>query len=83
MPAMSRWSARSGPSTRSPLALARLVVRLLVPAGALVTLAVDDTLFPRRGKKVWAAGWFHDGSAVDTRHIGYGRRRITTKAEAL
>ena len=37
------------------LALARLVVALLVPAGEPVTVAIDDTLFRRRGKKVWAA----------------------------
>ena len=36
---------------------------LLIPAGEPVTVAVDDTLFQRRGKKVWAASWFHDGSA--------------------
>jgi SRSO17 transposase len=36
------------------LALAGLVVALLVPAGEPVTVAVDDTLFRRRGKKVWA-----------------------------
>src|SRR2546430_5108397 len=44
------------------LALAQLVVTALVPAGEPVTVAVDDTLFRRRGKKVWAASWFHDGS---------------------
>jgi hypothetical protein len=33
------------------LAVARLVVALLVPAGQPVTVAIDDTLFKRRGKK--------------------------------
>jgi hypothetical protein len=42
--------------------LARLVVRLLVPANAAVSVAIDDTLFSRRGPKVHAASWFHDGS---------------------
>nr|WP_241831512.1 transposase [Parafrankia soli] len=56
--------------------LARLVVRLLVPAGAPVTVAVDDTLFHRRGKKVWAAGWFHDSSALDARQVGYGNNWV-------
>jgi DDE superfamily endonuclease len=37
------------------LAVARLVVALLVPAGDPVAVAIDDTLFRRRGKKVWAA----------------------------
>ncbi len=53
------------------LALARLVVTLLVPTGA-VTVAVDDTLFHRSGKEVWAAGWFHDGSAPSRDKVGYG-----------
>ena len=53
------------------LAVARLVVSLLVPDGEPVEAAVDDTLFRRRGKKVWAASWFHDGSAP-------GRRRRDT-----
>ena len=37
------------------LAVAKLVVELLVPAGEPVLAAIDDTLFRRRGKKVWAA----------------------------
>src|SRR5712692_27694 len=45
------------------LATARLAVSLLVPAREPVLVAIDDTLFKRRGKKVWAASWFHDGSA--------------------
>ncbi|WP_416210529.1 transposase [Frankia sp. Cas8] len=53
------------------LALAHLVVTLLVPTGA-VTVAVDDTLFHRSGKKVWAAGWFHDGSATGPTTVGFG-----------
>ncbi|WP_322779317.1 transposase [Frankia sp. Cas4] len=53
------------------LALARLVVTLLVPTGA-VTVAIDDTLFHRSGKKVWAAGWFHDGSATGPTTVGFG-----------
>ena len=54
------------------LAAARLVVSLLVPAGAPVDVAVDDTLLRRRGKKVWAASWFHDGSAQGPAKTGYG-----------
>jgi hypothetical protein len=34
------------------LAAAKLVVALLVPAGEPVLVAIDDTLFRRRGKKV-------------------------------
>src|SRR5258705_5739410 len=54
------------------LALARLVVTLLVPDAEPVTVAIDDTLFRRRGKKVWAASWFHDGSAPGPAKTGYG-----------
>ena len=43
------------------LAAARLVVALLVPAGEPVVVAIDGTLFRRRGKKVWAASWYACG----------------------
>jgi len=55
----ARWCPR-----QVGLVLAGLVVAHLLPEGAPVTVAVDDTLFRRRGKKVHGAGWFHDGSAV-------------------
>jgi hypothetical protein len=58
------------------LAAARLVVSLLVPAGQPVTIAIDDTLFRRRGKKVWAAAWFHDGSAPGPRQTGRGNNWV-------
>src|SRR5580700_5209277 len=58
------------------LAAARLVVTLLVPAGQPVTVAIDDTLFRRRGKKVWAAAWFHDGSAAGPAKTGYGNNWV-------
>ena len=58
------------------LAVARLVVALLVPAGEPVVVAVDDTLFRRRGKKVWAASWFHDGSAAGPAKTGYGNNWV-------
>ena len=51
---------------------ARLVVRLLVATDAAVTVAIDDTLFHRRGPKVHAASWFHDGSAIGKAKVGYG-----------
>ena len=55
---------------------ARLVVRLLVPADAAVSVAIDDTLFHRRGPKVHAASWFHDGSAVGKAKVGYGNNWV-------
>jgi hypothetical protein len=54
------------------LALAGGVIEALIPAGADVRVAVDDTLLRRRGKKVWAALWTHDGSARSHDKIGYG-----------
>jgi hypothetical protein len=58
------------------LAAARTVVSLLVPAGTPVDVAVDDTLFRRRGKKVWAASWFHDGSAQGPAKTAYGNNWV-------
>jgi len=52
------------------------VVTLLVPAGEQVTVAIDDTLFRRRGKKTWAASWFHDGSAPGPAKTGYGNNWV-------
>jgi hypothetical protein len=69
--ARARWDAGA-----LGLAAARLVVSLLVPAGAPVDVAVDDTLFKRRGKKVWAASWFHDGSAPGPAKTGYGNNWV-------
>jgi hypothetical protein len=45
------------------LAVAALIVARLVPAGAPLLVAVDDTLFRRSGRRVHAAGWCHDGAA--------------------
>jgi hypothetical protein len=56
--------------------LTRLVVRLLVATDASVNVAIDDTLFQRRGPKVHAASWFHDGSAVGEAKIGYGNNWV-------
>jgi DDE superfamily endonuclease len=60
------------------LAMAELVVTPLVPAGQPVLVAIDDPLFRRRGKKVWAAAWFHDGSAQGPRKTGRGNNRVIT-----
>jgi hypothetical protein len=68
--ARARWDADD-----LGLAAARLVVALLVPAGEPVVVAIDDTLFKRRGK-VWAASWFHDGSAHGPAKTGYGNNWV-------
>ncbi len=67
----ARWCPR-----QVGLVLAGLVVAHLLPEGAPVTVAIDDTLFRRRGKKVHGAGWFHDGSAAGQVKLGYGNNWI-------
>ncbi|MFE7216535.1 transposase [Streptomyces sp. NPDC057611] len=52
------------------IALAHLIVRTLPPHGAAVTVSVDDTLFKRRGKKVFGAAWQHDGAAAGAKPVG-------------
>lgn len=54
------------------LALARAVAARLAPDGAAVTVAVDDTLFHRYGRKVHGAKYQHDGSAKGRDGIGRG-----------
>ena len=58
------------------IAVAKLVIGLLVPAGETVEVLIDDTLFRRRGKRVWAASWFHDGAAVGPAKTGYGNNWV-------
>jgi hypothetical protein len=67
----ARWS----PQQLSAV-LARLIVGLFLPEGQAVTVAIDDTLFHRRGTKVNAASWFHDGSAQGARKVGYGNNWV-------
>lgn len=42
------------------LALLTLIRDQLLPAGAAIRIAVDDTLFRRSGRKVFGTGWHHD-----------------------
>jgi len=58
------------------ICVAKLVIALLVPDGAPVEVLIDDTLFRRRGKKVWAASWFHDGSAQGPAKTGFGNNWV-------
>ncbi len=44
------------------LTVLRLIVGNLLPIGAPLTVAVDDTLFRRCGRRVYAAHWGYDGS---------------------
>jgi len=63
----ARWSADA-----LGLALADLIVTRLLPPGAALTIAIDDTLFKRSGKKVFGAAWHHDGAAKGPQPIGFG-----------
>jgi DDE superfamily endonuclease len=54
------------------LAVAQLVVLLLVPPGADLRVAVDDSVFRRSGRKVHGAGWQHDGSSPARNKLSYG-----------
>ncbi len=46
--ALARWSTDA-----IGLVLADLIVARLLPAGSAITIAIDDTLFKRSGKKVF------------------------------
>jgi hypothetical protein len=50
------------------IVLAHLIVRTLLPQGAAITVAVDDTLFNRSGKNAWQ----HDGAARSPKPVGRG-----------
>jgi hypothetical protein len=67
----ARWSPR-----QVGLLLAELIVTHLLAARAPITVAIDDTLFRRRGKKVHAAAWFHDGSAAGQVKLGFGNNWV-------
>ena len=67
----ARWSTEALSAV-----LAALVVRLLVTPEAAVSVAIDDTLFHRRGPKVHAASFFHDGSVTGDKKIGYGNNWV-------
>ncbi|HUZ51849.1 MAG TPA: transposase, partial [Streptosporangiaceae bacterium] len=54
------------------LAVARLIVKYLVPAGEPVTVAIDGTFFKRWGRKVAEARWAYDGSAQGGKKIAFG-----------
>jgi DDE superfamily endonuclease len=53
----ARWS-----TDQLGLVLARLAVDAFVADGAPLEVAVDDTMFRRRGRRVAGAFWFHDAS---------------------
>jgi hypothetical protein len=68
----ARWSGDA-----LGLALADLIVARLLPAGAALTIAVDDTLFKRSGKKVFGVAWHHDGKYSEVPWRGMPGRGVT------
>ena len=58
--------------TRSDWHWPNPIVTRLLPAETALTIAVDDTLFKRSGKKVFGAAWHHDGAAKGPKPIGFG-----------
>jgi hypothetical protein len=66
--ASTRWSP-----DQLALVVLGLVIGWLTPAGSPITVAVDDTLFRRRGRKVHAACWAYDGS----RQVAAGQTKLS------
>lgn len=54
------------------LGIAQVAVLALVPPGADLRVAVDDSVFRRSGRKVCGAAWQHDGSSPSLSKISYG-----------
>jgi hypothetical protein len=67
----TRWDV-----DRLGLTIARLIIEWLLPPGAPITVAVDDTLFKRWGKKIFGVFWTHDGSVQGPKKIARGNRWI-------
>jgi hypothetical protein len=59
------------------LAVARLAVGLLVPAGEPLVVAVDDSVFRRCGRRVYGAAWQHDGSSPARNKLSFGTCFVT------
>lgn len=58
----SRWSP-----DRLGLTLLALIHDRLLPPDALITIAVDDTLFRRSGRKIFGTAWHHDPTSPAAR----------------
>src|ERR1700722_3069803 len=70
--ARARWQA-----DELGLAVARRVVLLRVPPGEPLTVAVDDSVFRRSGRKVYGAGWQYDGSSPSLDGLSFGTCFVT------
>jgi hypothetical protein len=49
-----------------------LIVEHLLPAGAAIELAVDDSLFKRSGPKVHGVFWHHDATSTSSKPVAKG-----------
>jgi hypothetical protein len=69
--ATARWSAdQLGP------VLLDLICTTLLPTGAPVVLATDDTLWHRAGRKLHGAAWHHDGNGPGRHRPAWGHRWV-------
>ncbi|HXP21699.1 MAG TPA: transposase [Streptosporangiaceae bacterium] len=59
------------------LAVARLVADALLSPGAGITVALDDSVCVRAGRKVHGSGWQHDGSAKNKQKLSFGNCFVT------
>ena len=71
----ARWSA-----DQLGLVLLDLIIATLVPAGAPIVLATDDTLWRRSGRKLHGAAWHHDGNGPGRHRPAWGHRWVVVGA---
>jgi len=69
--ATARWSA-----DQVGLLLLDLITQTLVPVGAPIVLAVDDTLWRRTGRKLHGTAWHHDGNGPARHRPAWGHRWV-------
>jgi hypothetical protein len=69
--ATARWSA-----DQLGLVLLDLITQTLVPPGAPIVLAVDDTLWRRAGRKIHGTAWHHDGNGPGRHRPAWGHRWV-------
>jgi hypothetical protein len=69
--ASARWSA-----DQLGLVLLDLITQTLVPPGAPIVLATDDTLWRRTGRKLSGTAWHHDGGGPGRHRPAWGHRWV-------
>jgi hypothetical protein len=69
--ATARWSA-----DQLGLVLLELICAILVPAGAPLVLAVDDTLWRRTGRRLHGVAWHHDTAGPGRHRPAWGHRWV-------